>query len=265
MKLTRKHYNRKILSFGLVLFLAVALLSTGFAAWIMSTGAEEENGGNVSIGAVTDGSLEFTEVKWTGDNNLISFDAEANDVNGSIKWDGSNAANLIIEITGKISPKEYLDDLTIVMEIPASVKAAADAGYIVLPACAKEGGVVLVENGVAKDGTIDGATVFEAVKGADGDDYWTFNYKVIFKWGEKFNGKNPSIYLDEATKEVPDGDGTKIESLTYKEKINAMLAFKRTIYGFSASNGDSNYKSDKDVLSYADNLEFKMTITATAK
>ena len=37
MKLTRKHYNRKILSFGLVLFLAVALLSTGFAAWIMST------------------------------------------------------------------------------------------------------------------------------------------------------------------------------------------------------------------------------------
>lgn len=261
MKLTRKHYNRKILSFGLVLFLAVALLSTGFAAWIMSTGAEEENGGNVSIGAVTDGSLEFTEVKWAGDNNLISFDAEANDVNGSIKWDGSNAANLIIEITGKISPKEYLDDLTIVMEIPASVKAAADAGYIELPDCAKEGGVVLVENSVAKDG----GTVFAAVKGDDGDDYWTFSYKVIFKWGEKFNGKNPSVYLDEATKEVSEGEGTKMVSLTYEEKINAMLAFKRTIYGFSAVEGDSNYKSDKDVLSYVDNLEFKMTITATAK
>lgn len=259
MKLTRKHYNRKILSFGLVLFLAVALLSTGFAAWIMSTGAEEENGGNVSIGAVTDGSLEFTEVKWAGDNNLISFDAEANDVTGSIKWDGSNAANLIIEITGKISPKEYLDDLTIVMEIPASVKAAADAGYIELPDCAKEGGVVLVENGVAKEG----GTVFAAVKGTD--DYWTFNYKVIFKWGEKFNGKNPSVHLDEATKEVPEGEGTKIVSLTYEEKIKEMLAFKRTIYGFSAVEGDPNYKSDDEVLSWVDNLEFKMTITATAK
>lgn len=258
MKLTRKHYNRKILSFGLVLFLAVALLSTGFAAWIMSTGAEEENGGNVSIGAVTDGSLEFTEVKWAGDNNLISFDAEANDVTGSIKWDGSNAANLIIEITGKISPKEYLDDLTIVMEIPASVKAAADAGYIELPDCAKEGGVVLVENGVAKEG----GTVFAAVKGTD--DYWTFNYKVIFKWGEKFNGKNPSVHLDEATKEVPEGEGTKIVSLTYEEKIKEMLAFKRTIYGFSAVEGDANYKSDDEVLSYVNNLEFKMTITATA-
>ena len=261
MKLTRKHYNRKILSFGLVLFLAVALLSTGFAAWIMSTDATEENGGNVSIGAVTDGSLEFTEVKWTGDNNLISFDAEANDVTGSIQWDGSNSANLIIEITGKISPKEYLDDLTIVMEIPASVKAAADAGYIVLPDCAKEGGVVLVENGVANDG----GTVFAAVKGADGDDYWTFSYKVIFKWGEKFNGKNPSIYLDEATKEKPEGEGTKIVSLTYEEKIKEMLAFKRTIYGFSAVEGDANYKSDEAVLSWVDNLEFKMTITATAK
>lgn len=261
MKLTRKHYNRKILSFGLVLFLAVALLSTGFAAWIMSTGAEEENDGNVSIGAVTDGSLEFTEVKWTGDNNLISFDAEANDVTGSIKWDGSNAENLIIEITGKINPKEYLDDLTIVMEIPASVKAAADAGYIVLPDCAKEGGVVLVENGVANDG----GTVFAAVKGADGDDYWTFNYKVIFKWGEKFNGKNPSIYLDEATKEDSVGEGTQMVSLTYDEKIKEMLAFKRTIYGFSALESDSNYKSDEEVLSYVHNLEFKMTITATAK
>lgn len=260
MKLTRKHYNRKILSFGLVLFLAVALLSTGFAAWIMSTGAEEENDGNVSIGAVTDGSLEFTEVKWTGDNNLISFDAEANDVTGSIKWDGSNSANLIIEITGKINPKEYLDDLTIVMEIPASVKAAADAGYIVLPDCAKEGGVVLVENGVANDG----GTVFAAVKGADGDDYWTFSYKVIFKWGEKFNGKNPSVHLDEFTKEVPAGEGTKIVSLTYEEKIKEMLAFKRTIYGFSALEGDSNYKSDEEVLSYVNNLEFKMTIIATA-
>lgn len=261
MKLTRKHYNRKILSFGLVLFLAVALLSTGFAAWIMSTGAEEENGGNVSIGAVTDGSLEFTEVKWAGDNNLISFDAEANDVTGSIKWDGSNSANLIIEITGKISPKEYLDDLTIVMEIPASVKAAADAGYIVLPDCAKEGGVVLVENGVANDG----GTVFAAVKGADGDDYWTFSYKVIFKWGEKFNGKNPSIYLDEATKEKPEGEGTKIESLTYKEKIQEMLAFKRTIYGIPALESDPNYKSDEEVLSYVNNLKFDMTIIATAK
>lgn len=261
MKLTRKHYNRKILSFGLVLFLAVALLSTGFAAWIMSTGAEEENGGNVSIGAVTDGSLEFTEVKWTGDNNLISFDAEANDVTGSIKWDGSNAENLIIEITGKISPKEYLDDLTIVMEIPASVKAAADAGYIVLPDCAKEGGVVLVENGVANDG----GTVFAAVKGADGDDYWTFSYKVIFKWGEKFNGKNPSIYLDEFTKEVPAGEGTKIVSLTYEEKIKEMLAFKRTIYGIPALESDPNYKSDEEVLSYVNNLKFDMKIIATAK
>lgn len=261
MKLTRKHYNRKILSFGLVLFLAVALLTTGFAAWIMSTDAEKEDGGNVSIGAVTDGSLEFTEVKWTGDNNLISFDAEANDVTGSIKWDGSNAANLIIEITGKINPKEYLDDLTIVMEIPASVKAAADAGYIVLPDCAKEGGVVLVENGVANDG----GTVFAAVKGADGDDYWTFSYKVIFKWGEKFNGKNPSVHLDEFTKEVPAGEGTKIVSLTYEEKIKEMLAFKRTIYGFSALESDSNYKSDEEVLSYVNNLKFDMTIIATAK
>lgn len=259
MKLTRKHYNRKILSFGLVLFLAVALLSTGFAAWIMSTGAEEENDGNVSIGAVTDGSLEFTEVKWAGDNNLISFDAKENDVTGSIKWDGSNAENLIIEITGKINPKEYLDDLTIVMEIPESVQAAAGAGYIVLPDCAKEGGVVLVENGVATNG----GTVFAAVKGAD--DYWTFSYKVIFKWGEKFNGQNPSVYLDEATKEVPKGEGTEIVSLTYEEKINAMLAFKRTIYGFSASNGDSNYKSDDEVLSYVENLKFEMTINATAK
>ena len=88
---------------------------------------------------------------------------------------------------------------------------------------------------------------------------------MIFKWGEKFNGKNPSIYLDEATKEDSVGEGTQMVSLTYDEKIDEMLAFKRTIYGFSAVEDDPNYKSDEEVLSYVNNLEFKMTITATAK
>ena len=190
MKLTRKHYNRKVLSFGLILFIAVALLSTGFAAWIMSTGAEAGDGGNVSIGAVTEGKLAITELAWTGDNNLISFDAEEDDLQGEIKWDEENAANLIVEITGKVSPKEYLDDLRIVMEIPQSVKDAADAGYIELPDCAvvkgnvqDDSGVLLVDAGLAQDGA-----TFSATK-SPSEDYWTFKCTITFKWGAKFDGK----------------------------------------------------------------------------
>lgn len=35
-KLTRNSYKRKIILFGVIVFMSIALISTGFAAWVMS-------------------------------------------------------------------------------------------------------------------------------------------------------------------------------------------------------------------------------------
>lgn len=39
-KLTKNSYKRKVILFGVLLFMSIALISTGFAAWIMSTNAK---------------------------------------------------------------------------------------------------------------------------------------------------------------------------------------------------------------------------------
>ena len=60
MKITKGHYNRKLLTFGVMLFLAIALISTGFAAWIMSSGAEKGfEDENISVGVITEVGFPF--------------------------------------------------------------------------------------------------------------------------------------------------------------------------------------------------------------
>ena len=53
MKLTRKSYNRRIFTFGTLVFLSAALMSTGFATWIMSKDASQNQTGNVTMGTIT--------------------------------------------------------------------------------------------------------------------------------------------------------------------------------------------------------------------
>ena len=42
-KLTRKSYKRNIIVFGLMFFMGIALVSTGFAAWVLSQDTSVED------------------------------------------------------------------------------------------------------------------------------------------------------------------------------------------------------------------------------
>ena len=53
-KLTKKSYKRKRVLMGLALFMSIALVSTGFAAWVISSSVEKEGEGHVSAGTVSD-------------------------------------------------------------------------------------------------------------------------------------------------------------------------------------------------------------------
>ena len=59
-KLTRNSYKRKIILFGVIVFMSIALISTGFAAWVMSQEKKASTNGNVTVGAVTEGNIEIT-------------------------------------------------------------------------------------------------------------------------------------------------------------------------------------------------------------
>ena len=240
MKLTKKSYNRRMFALGALLFLSIGLVSTGFAAFVMSKGATKDIGGNIQVGTVTDGSVKIDNLKFEGDKNTILFEAKENDEQGEVKWDKNNPTqfeNLKVTLTGEVSPVTYVEKLTINMSSEhEGIQAAADAGYIELPEC---WGVdtVIVENPT------------------NGDDnpVYTFSYTIEFKWGSKFGGQNPSVFLDLPTAK----DGTSAYS--YEEKKAIMKDFKKTIYAMDDT------ATEEDIFEMSDPLPFKAVLSVTSR
>lgn len=264
MKVTKGHFNRRALFFGLLLFLAVSLISTGFAAWIMSTGADANSNSNVHVGTITDGSLEFGEIKFEETKKEIILDALVSDQTGDIKGDKSEGAkneNLAVVFTTTLTPATYVQDLTISIKVPATVKAAADAGYITMPTCCYVDGnptltVELIKNGEAQSLT---GTGIEANIEKTAEDVYNITITVNFGWGDsQFGGENPGLYLDKPEL-----------NLNYDQKVQKMIDFKRTIYGLTIpANPESlqeNEATDEQVLAHTAPLAFEILLNAVAK
>ena len=113
---TRKSYKRKKIILGACLFASVALVSTGFAAWVIATQAEATQDGNISVGTVNDSSIEIKNVQLS--KNSFVFEPKENDTTGRVRNDGTNFENLSVTVTGEISPAQYVTGATIEMTVP---------------------------------------------------------------------------------------------------------------------------------------------------
>lgn len=175
-RLTRNSYKRKIILFGIFIFVSISLISTGFAAWVMSSDAKEETEGNVEVGLVTDASIKIEFNKSAIEAHTFYFEPAKDDHSGRVRLD-SNELHEVLELTveGEISNPEILatDGFTIQMSLPEGMQKAVELNYIVAPECVA-------------------APVAVAVDGSDG----TFTYTIKFKWGSAFGGQNPSLYFD---------------------------------------------------------------------
>lgn len=220
-RLTKNSYKRKIILFGLLVFMSIALISTGFAAWVMSTNATNDDAnGNVSVGVVKDASLTISNVVISSTEKSFRFEPLASDESGRVRYDDEEGLyeNLSITVTGQVAPIEYLGELKYELVIPESVKKAADAGYIVLPDSASyqyqdgEGNTVKVGNG----------TVL-AVTGTEGT--FNFTFTIDFKWGAKFGNMNPGLYYD------TDAAGMLISDTECKKELQD---FRALLYGYDA-------------------------------
>lgn len=228
-KITRKSYRRKRVVLGAVLLGGVALVSTGFAAWVLSANANETVSSNVKVGVISDTDMKI-ELSGASMNQNISFNAPSTDDSGRIRYgsDTIEAEKLTITVSGKITNATYLNRLTIKMDKIASITAAIDANYIAL---VNEEGWYGEEIEIL---TTDGA-----------DSIKEFSYTLGFKWGSAFGGVNPSIYYDDAGRTVSDA-----------EMKSQLVAFKRTICGLEPS------VSDTEALAASPNFTYKVTLTA---
>lgn len=205
-KLTRNSYKRKIILFGVIVFMSIALISTGFAAWVMSQEKKQSTSGNVTVGAVTEGNIEVILDPLTVKD--FKFEPKEGDDTGRVRSDRTNFESLTVTVTGTIKNTQFLKEATIKMNVKDAVKQAETAGYIILPECANSEVVLtLTESGTNEK---------------------KFSYEITFKWGSKFGNVNPGEYYDSAAfnpseEELNGFEGTQEEKITayIKSVLNA--------------------------------------------
>ena len=239
-RFTRRSYRRRKLFVGISLFASVALISTGFASWIISLNAKGEIGGDVNVGTVTDSSVtieinrEYEDEEKTREiKPRFVFGSDENDTTGRIRNNGveTDYENLTINVSGKIKNCQYVTATTVELIVPEGVIKAAEAGYIVLPECVVNG-----EGDTKTDLTLTGT---ESEK--------TFNYDIKFEWGTKFGGFNPGVYYDEhQTGKQVSGD----------DMLAELAEFRRLMLGLDDT------VSDEDALEATGNLTFSVVIEA---
>lgn len=216
-KLTRNSYKRKIILFGVIVFMSIALISTGFAAWVMSQEKKQSTSGNVSVGAVTEGNIEVILDELTVKD--FKFEPKEGDDTGRVRSDGTNFESLTVTVTGTIKNTQFLKEATIKMNVKDAVKQAETAGYIILPECANSEVVLtLTESGTNEK---------------------KFSYNITFKWGSKFGGENPGEYYDSAAFNPSEEELSSFEG-TQEEKITAYI--KSVLDAFHALMDTSTYE-----------------------
>lgn len=200
-KLTRNSYKRKIILFGVIVFMSIALISTGFAAWVMSQEKKQSKSGNVSVGAVTEGNIEVILDELTVKD--FKFEPKENDKTGRVRNDGTNFESLTVTVTGTIKNTQFLKEATIKMNVQNQVNQAVTDGYIVLPECAGKEVVLTLADGGS-----------ETEK--------KFTYDITIEWGSKFGNVNPGEYYD-SDAFSPTEEELKGFSGTQEEKITAYI------------------------------------------
>lgn len=216
-KLTRNSYKRKIILFGVIVFMSIALISTGFAAWVMSQEKKQSKSGNVTVGAVTEGNIVVILDELTVKD--FKFEPKKSDTTGRVRNDNTNFESLTVTVTGTIKNTQFLKEATIKMNVKDAVKQAETAGYIILPECANSEVVLtLTESGTNEK---------------------KFSYDITFKWGSKFGGENPGEYYDSAAFNPSEGELSSFVG-TQEEKITAYI--KSVLDAFHALMDTSTYE-----------------------
>ena len=123
-KLTRNSYKRKIILFGVIVFMSIALISTGFVAWVMSQEKKQSTSGNVTVGAVTEGNIEVILDPLTVKD--FKFEPKESDTTGRVRNDGTNFESLTVTVTGTIKNTQFLKEATIKMNVKDAVKITTD-------------------------------------------------------------------------------------------------------------------------------------------
>lgn len=277
-KVTRHAFSKKAIMITASLFVTLALITTGFAAWLISSGASGEGTGNITTATIDDARLGLTVAMAEG-KDFVCFGPQAGDNVPDIRYkapvgdEKDDREVLVATVTGTIKNYDRLEKFNITIKI--SDKALKAAGYTwtetgegslknrTYTYNAGNACISLPEYAVDTDGRFlplpsDPSNKTTAPKTISaGDSMFTdgttqnekkFTFDVTFGWGEKFEGCNPGRYLDR--EEGP--DHLPSETYTVEQKLEIMTELRR-LFVDESGNVD------------AANLKFVVTVEAVSK
>ena len=279
VRLTRRSYRRKLVMFGVSIFMSLALTATGFAAWVLSKDSNKTESGEVQIGAVTEASVEITDIEFIRDEgdpasvdaSKFVFEPLEDDTTGRVRYDSDKKEqpeNLDVKFTWTVKNFQIVGDLFVDFKVPVTVYTAIEKGWLALPEAFKLQNAVEQIEGVdykvlrytIQDAdkkitgnvelTEDKLLSYKVTKGED--DVITeveFTMSIPFAWGDTFEGLNPGIYYDTNYPEEP-AKGTGVQYETVKATLNE---FKATLHGIEYNETfEKLSEADKDKL-YGEN------------
>lgn len=262
---TKKSGQRKAFAVGIAAFASVCLIATGFAAWVISAKAEKKETGNVDIGKVSSADVKI-EVEQEDKNktgvltagNGFSFNPDAKDESGRVRFDGTNAEKRNLHLNGTVGPQRFVTSFKIRLDITTGTdkdgnpvkdaeankrfKAAETAGYIVLPKC------------FDNDEELYGTAAYTKDSSTDNNAYATFKYDIAFSWGDKFGGQNPGRYYDE------DENGKAVSDADVSKTLND---FYKALTGVDPTTASGDTTASENPTTVQDGqLKFLVTLTA---
>lgn len=273
-KLTRKHYKRKKIAFAAVILGGVALVSSGFAAWVLSANATEKATGGVTVGEVKDASLEMTITRQEYNFDTSKWDSKPDDLNGAkfcfepkkddtqgktvdgqdqnrVFNDGQNYEQLEVRYVVVVSStnEKAFKQLNVKMEETTTDKKIDTAintkNWVTAPKCYAADGVTIASTDTTAGDEVNKVKTSSSTDTKGTKYTWTIIFSDSFGWGIAFNKLNPGNYFDE------DPTGKTVTLKTKDEKED--------------QTGTSVESILKDMHNTLDKAEFKITFTAVAQ
>lgn len=195
---------KKAVTIGVAAFSAVALLTTGAAAFVLTNEATKDTTGNINVGTVVDKGLE---ISLTAEAANFMLDADTSDESGRVQYssEAGKDPNMRVDITGSITKGADINwsDVALTFTFTVGNDTAGNfAKYVKTTTNASESEyLTLTYTDNKKEGepaatacAVGGEGTTLTVGQTDGK----FDLDIDLNWGSFFGGQNPSLYYDAA-------------------------------------------------------------------